>query len=69
MPSVKDVDFISSYRSYYSTIVLSLEINEFKNGKGLWKFNTSLPKDKIYSRTSIARTLMARLPWLFRTRS
>lgn len=28
--------------------MLSLEINEFRNGKGLWKFYTSLLKDKIY---------------------
>ena len=48
MPSVKDVNIISSYRSDHSTVVLSLEINEFINGKGLWKFNTSLLKDKIY---------------------
>lgn len=48
MPSVNDVKIISSYRSDHSTVALSLEINEFKNGKGLWKFNTSLLKDKIY---------------------
>ena len=48
MPSVKDISIISSYRSDHSSVVLSLEINEFKHGKGLWKFNTSLLEDKIY---------------------
>ena len=48
MPSVKDIKIIPSYRSDHSSVVLSLEINEFKNGKGLWKFNTSLLKDKTY---------------------
>ena len=48
MPSVKDIKIIPSYRSDHSSVVLSLEINEFKNGKGLWKFNNSLLKDKTY---------------------
>ena len=48
MPSVKDIKIIPSYRSTHSSVVLSLEINEFKNGKGLWKFNNSLLKDKKY---------------------
>ena len=30
---------------------------------------TTRQQQQIYSRTSMARTLMARLPWLFRTRS
>ena len=46
MPSVKDIKIILNYRSDHSSVVLSLEINEFKNGKGLWKFNNSLLKDK-----------------------
>ena len=33
MPSVKDISIISSYRSDHSSVVLSLEINEFKHGK------------------------------------
>ena len=48
LPSVKDIKIIPSYRSDHSSVVLSLEINEFKNGKGLWKFNTSLLKDITY---------------------
>ena len=48
MPSVKDIKIIPSYRSDHSSKVLSLEINEFKNSKGLWKFNTSLLQDKTY---------------------
>ena len=31
-----------SYRSDHSSITLELTINEFKRGKGLWKFNNSL---------------------------
>ena len=48
MPSVKDINIISSYRSDHSSVVLSLVINKFKYGKGLWKFYTSLLRDKIY---------------------
>ena len=48
LPSVKDIKIIPTYRSDHSSVVLSLEINEFKNSKGLWKFNTSSLKDKTY---------------------
>ena len=48
MTSVKDITFLPSYRSDHSSVVLSLQINEFRKGKGLWKFNTSLLKDKTY---------------------
>lgn len=48
MSSLSDVNIIPSYRSDHSSVVLSLEINEFKKGKGIWKFNTSLLKDRIY---------------------
>ena len=60
MPSVKDVNIISSYTSDHSTVVLSLETNEFKNGKGLWKFNTSLLKDKIYYLSYTSKKLLIR---------
>ena len=46
MTSVKDINFLTIYRSDHSSVVLSLQINEFKKGKGLWKFNISLLNDK-----------------------
>ena len=48
MPSVQNVDILPSYRSDHSTVVLSIKINEFKKGAGLWKFNNSLLKDSDY---------------------
>lgn len=39
---VKKCDIITSYRSDHSPIMLLLKLNEFKHGKGLWKFNNSL---------------------------
>ena len=38
----------SSYRSDHSPISLSLTFNDFKKGRGLWKFNNSLLYDKEY---------------------
>ena len=51
MHSVDDLEILPSYRSDHSTVVLSLEINDFVKGKGLWKFNVSLLKDKTYVET------------------
>ena len=51
MPSVQKVDILPSYRSDHSTVVLSIKINEFKKGSGLWKFNNSLLKDSEYIKT------------------
>lgn len=48
MPSVQKFEILPSYRTDHSTIVLSLQINEFIKGKGLWKFNNSLLKDMNY---------------------
>lgn len=48
MPSVQNFEIQPSYRTDHSTIVLSLQINEFIKGKGLWKFNNSLLKDMNY---------------------
>ena len=50
MPSVLNVDSLTSYRSDHSTVVLSIKINEFKKGIGLWKFNNSLLKDLEYAK-------------------
>ena len=41
MTSVTDINFLPSYRSDHSSFVLSLQINKFKKGKGLSKFNTN----------------------------
>ena len=51
MHNVIDLEILPSYRSDHSTVVLSLRINDFVKGKGLWKFNVSLLKDKAYINT------------------
>lgn len=51
MPSAQKVDILPSYRSDHSTVVLSIKINEFKKGSGLWKFNNSLLRDSEYITT------------------
>ena len=38
--------FENSYRSDHSPVVLCFKTNEFKKGKGYWKFNNSLLTDK-----------------------
>ena len=45
---VKQADILSSYRSDHSPVSLSIRLNEFQHGKGLWKFNNSLLEDEIY---------------------
>lgn len=50
MTSVENIDILPSYRSDHSTVVLSLKLNEFTKGKGLWKFNNSLLKDIEYAK-------------------
>ena len=42
LPSLKDSTIEPGYRSDHSIITLELVFNEFKRGKGLWKFNNSL---------------------------
>ena len=51
MQSVNDLKILPSYRSDHSTVVLTIEINDFVKGKGLWKFNVSLLKDRAYINT------------------
>ena len=46
--SVQDVQIENSYRSDHSPVVLSLKINDFVKGRGLWKFNNSLLHDPEY---------------------
>lgn len=38
------------YRTDHSAPMISMKFNNFKKGKGLWKFNNSLLYDKDYSR-------------------
>ena len=51
MHSLNDIEILPSYRSDHSSVVLLLEINDFIKGRGLWKFNVSLLKDKMYVNT------------------
>ena len=46
--SVNDSYFEASYRSDHSMVILSIKLQEFKKGKGLWKFNNSLLYNKEY---------------------
>jgi hypothetical protein len=39
---------MTSYRSDHSPIIISLKLNEYKHGKGLWKFHNSRLKDIDY---------------------
>ena len=45
---VIDSDIISGYRTDHSAIILKLKFQENNSGKGYWKFNNSLLKDKKY---------------------
>ena len=36
------------YRTDHSLLELSLSITDFKKGKGFWKFNNSLLRDKVF---------------------
>ena len=59
MHNVNDLEILPSYRSDHSTVVISLRINDFVKGKGLWTFNVSLLKDKAYINT-VKNVLMIR---------
>ena len=48
LTSVQDVKIENSYRSDHSPVVLTLKINDFVKGRGLWKFNNSLLHDPEY---------------------
>ena len=45
---VPSINHENSYRSDHSPVVLFCKLNEFKKGKGFWKFNNSLLGDKDY---------------------
>lgn len=51
MSSTHNIEILPGYRSDHSIVVLSILLNEFKKGKGLWKFNNSLLKDREYVET------------------
>ena len=55
----------------FRLVLFSAAIDVVHHGVSWAKFNLteSIPLQAVYSRTSIARTLMARLPRLFRTHS
>ena len=45
---INSCEIRSSYRSYHSIIEIHIVISKFKIGKGIWKFNNSLLKNKDY---------------------
>lgn len=47
---VEECNILTCYRSdhMHSPVMLNLKFNEFKHGKGLWKFNDSLLQDIEY---------------------
>jgi hypothetical protein len=44
--SIQDCVVEPGYRSDHSMVILSLKLQGFQKGKGLWKFNNSLLTDK-----------------------
>ena len=47
-PNVHDLKIQNSYRSDHSPIILQIKLNNFRIGRGLWKFNNSLLYDPNY---------------------
>lgn len=48
LPYITNAEIIPGYRSDHSGILLGLNFTLEKRGKGFWKFNSSLLKDKTY---------------------
>ena len=48
MDTVASSNILPGYRSDHSFIELKLVLNKFQRGKGVWKFNCSLLKNKEY---------------------
>ena len=46
--NTSNADILPSYRSDHSPVSLHFKFDEFKHGKGLWKFNNSLLEDLEY---------------------
>ena len=45
-PYVQDVKIIPSFCSDHSPVIIDIDFTKFKRGRGFWKFNNSLLKDK-----------------------
>ena len=45
---VIDSDIVAGYRTDHSGIILKLKLQENERGRGYWKFNNTLLKDKKY---------------------
>ena len=43
-----DSDIVPGYRTEHSDILLTLKLTDNERGKGYWKFNNILLKDKYY---------------------
>ena len=43
---VTDSDIVPGYRTDHSGIILKIKLQENERGKGYWKFNNTLLKDK-----------------------
>lgn len=48
MSIVSQVKILPGYRTDHSLLFLELQIDDFKKGKGFWRFNNSLLKDYDY---------------------
>ena len=45
---VLDADIIPGYRTDHSSIILKFKLQDNDRGRGYWKFNNSLLKDRDY---------------------
>lgn len=48
MSIVSQVEILPGYKTDHSLLLLELHIDDFKKGKGFWRFNNSLLKDYDY---------------------
>ena len=48
LPYVEKVDILPTCFSDHSPILLEIDFSKFERGRGFWKFNTSLLKDKTF---------------------
>lgn len=48
MSIVSQVKILPGYKTDHSLLLLELQIDDFKKGKGFWRFNNSLLKDYDY---------------------
>ena len=49
VPYVQDAKILPGFNSDHSVIMIDVDFSKFVKGKGFWKFNTSLIKDKEYT--------------------